>query len=318
MPVSAVASNSTPTPNLTPASSPTPDPAGSEAGPALSVAIAGAEGVGQVRPDEPARVELVASGPRVAVLAYHDLDARLINAYTITPAHFEAQILMLKEEGYAFYTLGDLERLLAGAPDLPPRGVLLTFDDGYSSFFTAVLPMAERHQVPVVSFLVAKYLDQIVLGARPHMSQWETSQAAASPFGDIAGHSYDAHHLGVSATGELKPALLYPLVDPVSGQLEGQADFEARIAADFVRTAALLQQYGAGDGLKHYAFPFTARSDEAVRLGQAAGFQFFYVGGEQLASAATDPTAIPRVHAGAPEITAWVLRERLRALFGDQ
>lgn len=255
--------------------------------------------------------------PRVAVLIYHDVETRADSIYTITPDHLEAQIAMLQAEGYYFYTLADLERLLAGDPLLPEKGVLLTFDDGYSSFYSAVIPLATRYEVPVVCFVITKYLDQLVLGSRPHMSAWETKQAAASPLADLGGHSYDGHYEATSVMGLPRPVLTHRIVRSEQTQVETETEYQERVRDDFARTAALLESHDAAEGLRHFAFPFTTRSDEAVRLGSESGFTYYYVGGEALASAETDPTAIPRIHAGAPYITAEVLKNRLEILFSQ-
>lgn len=255
--------------------------------------------------------------PRVAVLIYHDVETRADSVYTITPQHLEEQVEMLLAEGYHFYTLADIERLLSGDPTLPEKGVLLTFDDGYSSFYSVVVPLATRYEVPVVCFVVTKYLDQLVLGSRPHMSVWETQQAAASLFADIAGHSYDGHYQATSVTGLPKPVLTHRILPPGQTRVETEAEYQKRVRGDFARTATLLRSHGAANGLRHFAFPFTTRSDEAVRLGKEAGFAYYYIGGEALVTAETDPTAIPRVHAGAPYITADVLKQRLEALFSQ-
>ena len=254
--------------------------------------------------------------PRVAVLMYHDVNDQQQDAYTISAALLEAQIQMMLDEGYHFYTLTDIERLLAGE-EMPEKGVMLTFDDGYASFYGQVVPMAERLRVPVINFVVTMYLDQTVIGGRPHMTSAETRAAAASPFGELGGHSYNGHYVAKVATGSFQPALTHQILRPGVFEYETAEQYAERVLDDYQRASRLLASHGETTGLRHFAFPFTSRSDEAVRLGQEAGFSFFYVGGEQLAHAGTDPTNIPRVHAGAPYISAEWLRDRLRWLFAQ-
>jgi peptidoglycan/xylan/chitin deacetylase (PgdA/CDA1 family) len=236
--------------------------------------------------------------------------------YTITPAQLESHIRMLKAEGYAFYRLADVERLLQGGEGLPTRGVMLTFDDGYQSFATQVLPLAQKYQVPVVSFAVTKYHTEAIIFGRPHMADVEARRVIASGWGEIASHSHDGHRTAPGAGGAQVPVLTQPVLHPEHDRLETQAEYEARVRDDFARSAQVLARLGATTGLRHYAFPFTARSADAVRLGQEAGFRYFYVGGNQLVTPDTDPTAIPRIQAGMPHITAEMLKEQLRTLFG--
>jgi biofilm PGA synthesis lipoprotein PgaB len=254
--------------------------------------------------------------PRLAILVYHDVDEHFQSDYTITPTLLEEQVRMLKEEGYAFYTFAEVERLLAGGEGLPEKGVMLAFDDGYQSFVTKVGPVAEKYDVPAVCFVVMKYMSMDIFMGRPHMAPVEMKAAVASPLLDLAGHSWDGHRTGVAADGSQQPVLTQP-IQPHLKPLETQAEYEQRVLLDFQKTGELLKEYGVTTGLRHYTFPYTARSEDAVRLGRQAGFRYFYVGGDRLVTPHTDPTAIPRVHAGAPYITADVLKETLRNLFSQ-
>jgi len=255
--------------------------------------------------------------PRLAILVYHDVDDTNPSAFTVSVAQLEAQVQMLKEEGYAFYRLADVEKLLADAPGMPEKGVMLVFDDGYQSFATRVLPVAKKYGVPAVCFVVTKYMDFDMIFGRPHMSQVELKQVAESGLLELAGHSYYGHRTAETEDGTWQPVLTHRIRKPQSTLYETPEEYAQRVRDDFEQTANVLRELGAGIGERHYTFPFTARSDEAVALGRLAGFRYFYVGGEQLVRPDTDPGAIPRVHAGAPEITAEVLRTRLRNLFAE-
>jgi biofilm PGA synthesis lipoprotein PgaB len=253
--------------------------------------------------------------PRLAILVYHDVGNQASGGYTISQTQLEEQIQMLKDEGYAFYRLADVERLLAGGEGMPAKGVLLAFDDGYQSFATRVLPVAQRFGVPAVCFMVTKYSDFDIFMGLPHMAQVEMQQVVASGLLELAAHSYDGHRTAPTADGTHGPVLLGPIRKPQSTLVETQEEYEQRVRNDFVQTARVLSDLNVGIGSRHFTFPYGLRSDLAVSLGREAGFQYFYIGTDQLVTPATDPGAIPRVHAGAPEITAEVLRDRLRKLF---
>jgi peptidoglycan/xylan/chitin deacetylase (PgdA/CDA1 family) len=49
--------------------------------------------------------------------------------------------------------LDDWRTALAGGPALPPRPVLVTFDDGYRSVFEVARPLLKRHRIPAVIFV---------------------------------------------------------------------------------------------------------------------------------------------------------------------
>lgn len=76
---------------------------------------------------------------------------------TITPGDFEAALKFL----VGHYTPVSFEDVLAsfsGRP-LPPRPVLVTFDDGYASVCEFAAPLCRKMGVPAVSFINAACLD---------------------------------------------------------------------------------------------------------------------------------------------------------------
>ncbi|HYG57906.1 MAG TPA: polysaccharide deacetylase family protein [Symbiobacteriaceae bacterium] len=301
-----------PGPSPAPSSAPSPGLAQTqEKTPAEKPAAPGAE-------PSPSAEPAATTRPRLAILVYHDVDEAFRSDYTITPAHLEAQIQMLLAEGYSFYRLRDVERLLAGGEGLPEKGVMLAFDDGYQSYASKVLPLARKYQVPAVCFVVTKYMAIDIIFGRPHMSTVELAEVVQSGLLELASHSHDSHRTGPGPDGLPAPLLTSRIKQHLAPDVETQQEFEERVLQDFTLSRGELRRLGVSSGLRHFTFPFTARSDDAVRLGQEAGFQYFYVGGEQLVTPETDPTAIPRVHAGAPYVTADVLKETLKRLFAEQ
>lgn len=76
---------------------------------------------------------------------------------TITPRKFEAALTFLTR----YYTPVRLEDVLADSDGqgLPPRPVLVTFDDAYASVAEWAAPLCRRFGVPVVFFVNAAFLD---------------------------------------------------------------------------------------------------------------------------------------------------------------
>jgi peptidoglycan/xylan/chitin deacetylase (PgdA/CDA1 family) len=102
------------------------------------------------------------AGGTVAILTYHRLDLGPGPLYpglaTSTPERFTAQVEALCERA----TPISAEQLLAavrGEP-LPPRAVLVTFDDGYRDFADVAWPILRRQGVPVVLFVPTDYPDR--------------------------------------------------------------------------------------------------------------------------------------------------------------
>ena len=69
---------------------------------------------------------------------------------TASAHELDAQLSMLRRR-FDIVSLADVLEATSGAP-LPPRPVLVTFDDAYADFLDVAWPMLRRHDVPVVLF----------------------------------------------------------------------------------------------------------------------------------------------------------------------
>ena len=75
----------------------------------------------------------------------------------ITPTDFEAALKFLTR----YYNPVSLQDVLTDSDGrgLPPRAVLVTFDDGYASVMEWAAPLCRKFRVPAVFFLNAAFLD---------------------------------------------------------------------------------------------------------------------------------------------------------------
>ncbi len=69
---------------------------------------------------------------------------------------FAGQMRMLHRAGYTPITFDTLAAARAGAGALPPKPVLLTFDDGYANLKTNVHPLLKQLGFPYTVFLVSE------------------------------------------------------------------------------------------------------------------------------------------------------------------
>lgn len=81
----------------------------------------------------------------VPVLVYHRL-APSTNGYGVAPADFAAQMQRLHNLGFQAISLDQYVRFIRGKPvELPPRPVLITFDDGFTSSYEVADPILARY-----------------------------------------------------------------------------------------------------------------------------------------------------------------------------
>lgn len=97
---------------------------------------------------------------RVPVLMYHHIrpfrasDTPRERAFIVTPEAFEAQLKDIVQKGFSFITPDELDAALAGTGELPPKPVLLTFDDGLREHYTVVLPLLKKYQAKATYFII--------------------------------------------------------------------------------------------------------------------------------------------------------------------
>jgi peptidoglycan/xylan/chitin deacetylase (PgdA/CDA1 family) len=110
---------------------------------------------------------------RVPILMYHHIalpppDADAVRRdLSLPPEAFEQQLQYLLEEGYASITLSDLVHHLARGGPLPPRPIILTFDDGYRDAYTRAFPLLQTYGMSGTFFLITGLIDQ---GQPDHLS----------------------------------------------------------------------------------------------------------------------------------------------------
>lgn len=146
----------------------------------------------------------------------------LTSNVSATPAMFASELDHLVRH----YQVIDIETFLAwvrGEKQLPPRAVLITFDDGYRDNLLAAVPELERRGLPAVLFLTTDY----VADARPFF--WDV---IAEAFRRTARTSGELPLLGHCAWGQDCNAR-DRLADELCGHAIGlsQADVAAVVSA---------------------------------------------------------------------------------------
>ena len=92
------------------------------------------------------------------ILMYHhvtvDPAGLSSSAFTITRERLRSQLDYLQARGYHTITFPELLDAMGGRNSLPPKPVLLTFDDGYASFAEVVVPELVRRRMKATVFIV--------------------------------------------------------------------------------------------------------------------------------------------------------------------
>lgn len=216
----------------------------------------------------------------LVVLCYHDVRDEAPKGgseYVIEAAELVNQFSWLKENGYAVVTLQQVLTARDGKATLPAKPVLLTFDDGYRSFYTHVYPLLRLFRYPAVLAVVGSWVDNPTAGASnapadaPLLGWDEIRALAKSGLVDIASHSYDLHH-GIHANpqGNAFAAATARGYDAASGRYESDADYEERIRVDLARSADAIQR-NTGIRPRAMVWPYGSYNLAARRIARELG-----------------------------------------------
>lgn len=219
------------------------------------------------------------------VLAYHDVEDRDPDQtfLAVRTDHLEEQFSWLRENGYHPVSVDQILAARSGGAPLPPKAVLLTFDDGYSSFYTRVFPMLKAYHWPAVVSPVGAWLDtppnqEVRFGdtlapRKKFLTPEQLRELSRSPLVEIGAHTYNEHK-GVQGNpqGNLEPAAATYAYDPKTGTYESTEAFEKRIDADVDRITRRIRQI-TGKSPRVWAWPYGEANGQALRILEKHGYK---------------------------------------------
>ncbi|WNP36474.1 poly-beta-1,6-N-acetyl-D-glucosamine N-deacetylase PgaB [Enterobacter kobei] len=232
------------------------------------------------------------------VLGYHDVedDAADQRYLSVRTSALNDQLAWLRDNGYHPISVQQIVDAHAGKIVLPEKAVLLTFDDGYSSFYTRVWPLLERYKFPALWAPVGSWVDApadqpVDFGglktARNKFATWEmVREVSKSPLVEIGAHTW-ASHYGVQANpqGSKEPAVANRLYDKNTGQYETDAQYEARINADLDRVTKKITEV-TGKAPRAWVWPYGAANGTTLKLARQHGYEMAFTLNPGLANAA--------------------------------
>ncbi len=131
----------------------------------------------------------------VPVLCYHQVrnwktsDSKTDRTYIMPVDKFSRQIKMLRDSGYHTILPDQLVSYMKGDVTLPPHSLLLTFDDGTESQYTAALP-----ELDSTGFKATFFIMTAVLNHSQFMSSEQVATLARQGH-TIGCHTWDHHNV---------------------------------------------------------------------------------------------------------------------------
>lgn len=173
--------------------------------------------------------------------------------YHKTPTDFENQLSVLEQRGYTTISLDEMVAAFHGRYPLPPKPVIITFDDGFSNQSIAVESLTRRKMKATFYIIDAGEASGYCIGAgrRPapcgdgYLTWDQVRSIDANPLFTIASHTIDHLDLLRQTPGEQRRQVF-----------EGKRLLEAQL----------------GHEVLHLAYPYGSFDATIVELVKQAGF----------------------------------------------
>lgn len=218
-------------------------------------------------------------------VAYHDVhDTEADPRYlAVRTDKLVAHFAWLRQNGYQPVSVDQILAARDGGKPLPPKAVLLTFDDGYRSFYDRVFPLLKATGWPAVLAPVGSWLDTpddqtVDFGGLPtprdRFATWaQVTEMAASGLVEVGAHT-DNLHYGILANpqGNTQPAAATRLYDTASATYEGDDAFRERLEDDVVAITRKIRD-ATGKAPRVWVWPYGAGNGSALAVIRRHGYQ---------------------------------------------
>lgn len=253
--------------------------------------------------------------PGIAILCYHGIRSRgdrdvPFNDLHVDPDAFDAHCRLIASACDPI-SLDDFRAALGGGRSLPPRPVIVTFDDGYRSVLEYGLPSLEHHGIPAAVFVCVEPIvrsqhfwfdtlcrredEQAVLRAAtvPYQEWRRLKESMAT-----GCHEYEKHR--PMTVSELRQLASSPLIEIGGHTLSHPALARASVAEQRCEIAGcrMALEDAIGKRVKAFAYPFgqigTHYSADTVAVVRDAGFDMAFTTEPSFATNHDDQFDIPR------------------------
>jgi poly-beta-1,6-N-acetyl-D-glucosamine N-deacetylase len=239
-----------------------------------------------------------------AVLEYHHIDP-VASEYTITPEAFREQMRALQANHYHVIPMPDFIEFLKGRKAVPPDAVVITFDDGYESFYKYAYPILKELDMTATNFLIVNDLE-----TNPGIAflAWNQIEEMDKQGFSFYSHSFNSHDTATGANGKQVGILTDPIYLEEKKRIETPDEYAQRIKADLSTADQIIQnKLGPQDNL--LCFPHGRYNQNLITLANEVGIQYFFTGTDGLNTPGTK--LIKRINAGLPYVTADKLIQKL-------
>lgn len=217
---------------------------------------------------------------------YHEIESGSPSGYpyALGVERFRRQIQSIQRGRFKAVTLQDLRDAMMGIKQLPPRPVILTFDDGYLGVARHALPILREHGISAVLFAVADKIGGT--------NDWD--RKSGGPEIKLMGES-EIRELLLTGWELGAHTLSHPRLTEIQ---EEQASKEISLSREKLQTRF---QVPVGS----FSFPYGAHNPRLCQIVRASGYRNAVTIFSSAPDVASDPFRMRRVfpHAGDNSLT---------------
>lgn len=210
---------------------------------------------------------------QVAVLMYHHIDPDPKEPGVLYLRAFENQMELLKNNGFNVITMDEYVRYMTEGAAVPDNAILITFDDGYESFYTYAYPVLRKYGYTATNFVIVSAIDQ-QSGIRK--LTWDQMREMKQAGMSFYSHTYNSHRYGiVKETGKKQPVLVSRMFLDQNNRLETDVEYRQRVHKDLTSAEERLRtELGNTRGI--VAFPYGASNATVLELLKGIGVELTF------------------------------------------
>jgi biofilm PGA synthesis lipoprotein PgaB len=211
------------------------------------------------------------------VLNYHDIleeEERLppFDRLAVNKQHLEQHFNWLKQNNYHVISVQDLLDVIKGEKILPAKAVMLTFDDGYQSFYTRVMPLLKKYKYPATLAVIGSWLEQQTIpGGKPLMTVPQIREVMETGLVEIASHTHDLHgNVIANPQGSQESAVTSRIYSSEYDEYENDENYRKRIFQEVDKSSERLFQL-LGKRPRVMIWPYGEYNQIALEAAKFAG-----------------------------------------------
>lgn len=156
------------------------------------------------------------------ILLYHHVgENENSSRYIVSVRDFEAQMRSLRQWGYTTIPLSLLVQALTGGAMLPPKPIVISFDDGYMDIYRNAFPVLQENGFTGIAYIIT---DQLEIGGYMHTAEMKNLLGAGWEIGshtqthtslrasqvDLQGEIFDSRRWLETDLGEVVSSFSFP------------------------------------------------------------------------------------------------------------